>query len=362
MGTLAVRRRVFGWSALQEGVPEWGAPEISTAGGLALSACLLVTAMFRLANPQGRVSTQPAWELLPPERRALGGVVAVVVGALAVLGISPDWFSALTREDGVIETGSFIALVWAGAWSIRLALGRSGLEGRRALVTLGLLCWLIAGEEVSWFQRLGFGLAGLTVRNRQNELNFHNFATEAAENVYYGVGGFLTLVVLPALSMLALLRGRLASLGCWSPRPAVLIAGSLAVGFNFDMIPGAPTQLAFFGTLGILASLARNAPDVNRRRLIWTCLTCTCIAQAICLAQGAKLPRSWAIEEYKELLLPLTVLVWLAGLGAARAGETPAFPGFPPASPVDRTAAHLPPKSHPPGNVEPVGGVQPGVE
>jgi lysylphosphatidylglycerol synthetase-like protein (DUF2156 family) len=107
----------------------------------------------------------------------LCGTTVVVIGIGAALA-GPEWVpSALTREDGVIESLGFACLLVAGI--LTLVAGVHLRPSRRfviAAVVIGVVLLVAAGEEVSWGQRvLDVDTPALLVDgNRQDELNLHN--------------------------------------------------------------------------------------------------------------------------------------------------------------------------------------------
>lgn len=120
-------------------------------------------------------------------------VGAVVVAAAA---LSRPVFLALVREDGPIEWLQFAAFLAA---SLFLALATFRLARRGDWVAAGLIglgalgMFGIAGEEISWGQRL-LGLEtpeGLAAVNHQNELNVHNITSFPMQRI----GNYLQLVL-----------------------------------------------------------------------------------------------------------------------------------------------------------------------
>jgi len=125
----------------------------------------------------------------------------------------PEAWTALIREDSVVEylTMGFYALASLLAFSTLSHLThRSSLPTKLriplviVIFVLGLACFLIAGDEISWGQRL-LGIETpqeLAARNTQQELNLHNNrAVFGYIYIAYGVIAFLGmtawLVVLP---------------------------------------------------------------------------------------------------------------------------------------------------------------------
>ena len=108
-------------------------------------------------------------------------VWALVIGAALVqLAFDRGHFLSLMEEDGPAEWATFYAFFFAGisfvrcAWRQRVS---TGLIQPLALALLGAFCFFVAGEEISWAQRL-FGFKPPEVfleSNFQQETNVHNF-------------------------------------------------------------------------------------------------------------------------------------------------------------------------------------------
>ncbi len=115
--------------------------------------------------------------------RLLGAAVFVdflLLSLLAVALADREKWTRLVREDGIVEwTTVFLLLVAA------VLFGRRALSARRAADAVGVaaslalaaFCVFVAGEEVSWGQRLmGFTPPDVFLENnRQQEFNLHNF-------------------------------------------------------------------------------------------------------------------------------------------------------------------------------------------
>jgi hypothetical protein len=113
-------------------------------------------------------------------RALLSALIAVEVIALAmvaVAGASERTWAAVAQEDGIVEWATFIAFVMAAGWlvcSVRKLSPSWWFKG--ATFLLAAFCLVVAGEEISWGQRL-FGFKPPEVfleRNFQQELNIHN--------------------------------------------------------------------------------------------------------------------------------------------------------------------------------------------
>jgi hypothetical protein len=145
-------------------------------------------------------------------RAQLAALVTVEVIALAMCVLaatSERTWSAVAQEDGLVEWATFVAFVMAAGWLVFVVRRISPswwFQG--ACLLLAAFCVVVAGEEISWGQRL-FGFKPPDVfleRNFQQELNLHNvlmderglgFALESKHLVMAIVLGFC--VVWPML-------------------------------------------------------------------------------------------------------------------------------------------------------------------
>lgn len=144
-----------------------------------------------------------------------GAFVAAMLG-LAVL--EPDVYRGLVQEDRLIEWAT--VGLFLGAAAVRFHAAVRTRRGFDALV--GLFCLFVAGEEISWGQRL----LGLTPpdyfleQNFQQEANLHNFAAVFGKPKWIlamtlaGYG-----LLLPALARSARGRSLLERLRATSPDP-----------------------------------------------------------------------------------------------------------------------------------------------
>ena len=97
-----------------------------------------------------------------------------IAGMLAFAYRAPDRYAAAMQEDRVVEW--WTALLFAAAAAVRL--WRAVRERRVFDALVGAFCLFVAGEEVSWGQRLlGFTPPSpFLAHNTQQEFNLHNFA------------------------------------------------------------------------------------------------------------------------------------------------------------------------------------------
>lgn len=100
-----------------------------------------------------------------------------MIAVLAVGALKPDIFHHLMREDAWAEWCTFFAFIAAAGFAAYGALGSGRSRPERfVFIGLGLFCFFVAGEEVSWGQRLlGFTAPEVFLReNYQQEFELHN--------------------------------------------------------------------------------------------------------------------------------------------------------------------------------------------
>jgi hypothetical protein len=108
--------------------------------------------------------------------RSLVHVVAalIILGALALAHVTPERYDALMEEDRAVEWATVVLFLAAG-----VVRSYRAIRTRRVFDALvGLFCLFVAGEEISWGQRLiGYTPPGVFLEhNTQQEANVHNFA------------------------------------------------------------------------------------------------------------------------------------------------------------------------------------------
>lgn len=126
------------------------------------------------------ISLLPAHRLARESRSLFVALVtaeAVAVAMVVLASADRDSWSALAQEDAGIEWATFVAFMMAAGWLIVCVRKLSPswwFKGACAL--LALFCVVIAGEEISWGQRLiGFKPPDVFLeRNFQQEANLHN--------------------------------------------------------------------------------------------------------------------------------------------------------------------------------------------
>ena len=91
------------------------------------------------------------------------------------IGIS--WFDWLRSEDGPLEWIQFIEYASSSLFALIIFLKKSNKKEINSIIWIFLACilFLIAGEEISWGERLtGIGITSISNLNVQGETNFHN--------------------------------------------------------------------------------------------------------------------------------------------------------------------------------------------
>jgi hypothetical protein len=142
---------------------------------------VFVIALFGWVLLAGRAAWESAWRgRRRLELTALGLLSSTAAALAALAAASPRLFERAMQEDGWAEWGTVFAFGLAcGLFLLRARAGRGLLE-RLGLVALAAFCLFVAGEEISWGQRLlGFQPPEVFLEhNFQQELNVHNLLTK----------------------------------------------------------------------------------------------------------------------------------------------------------------------------------------
>jgi len=164
-----------------------------------------------------------------------------VFGTLALFAarLNERLFLFLTREDGPLEWLQVLGFVVAGAFALlagRLLQRRSDVRVAVLYLLLAASCVFLAGEEISWGQRL-FGLetpGGLREVNVQDEITVHNIlAVRTVLKLLVLALGAFALVGAPVIRRLAGRRPReLARLLA----PPLFLASPFAILLGYNVV------------------------------------------------------------------------------------------------------------------------------
>lgn len=247
---------------------------------------------------------------IPFERLIVLGALFLAILFLTLFLINPTVFSTSSEEDGPIEWGSALLLLSGSLiFVISFIRFRKSLNipliVRCTFLFFALIFFIIAMEEISWFQRfLKFQTSNLLNHNSQNEFNFHNVATSLFENIYY-FGTFLFLMVLPLVWRLVYneLNSDYAKL--FVPRPFITIICAVTCAYNFDMWNILFTQISFFGAIVILFIFYKFTNNGHEKFMFIFTIFLVVITQIFFLLNGERFMRPWEVTEYKEFFIPL---------------------------------------------------------
>jgi len=240
---------------------------------------------------------------------------------VAIFLVSPGAFNIFSLEDGLVEWASALLpiaasllLAWRGAVLItgRHREGKGGWIGVVLLLSAAIL-FVLGMEEISWLQRV-FGIATPEAlkSNIQDEINFHNFATNQI-GAAHKIIGFVVLILLPFLYIVLPGRLPLAGLADLMPSRAVVLVSTPLAAFNYNGWDSLLFQATTYLTLGIVICLAYLAWRERRRAEAMFCLLLAVTiagAQGLFLALGDRFVRIWDVTEYKELFIALGLFVW----------------------------------------------------
>jgi hypothetical protein len=252
---------------------------------------------------------------LPIERLSILGMLLVTIILLFLFLFKTSVFNTIWLEDSYIEWGSFIFLISSSiTFIVSFATGRNNVIVSRltrwTLLFLALAFFIIAMEEVSWFQRvLEVKTPGLFSKNLHGELNLHNFIINQVENAYY-FAAFLFLVVLPFIRAIFQTMFKDNRMKVFVPRPFISIIGAIVCAYNFDLWNIIFTQIAFFGAVVILFAYVLFCINWKDRIIALFAIFVIIITQAYFLTNVQKFFRIWEIREYKEFMITLAFFVY----------------------------------------------------
>ncbi len=252
---------------------------------------------------------------IPIERSSILGTLSTSVIFLLLFIFKPWFFNTLSLEDGLIEWGSALLLFSSCIiFVVSVSMCRHNANipkvTKFTLAFLALVFFIIAMEEISWFQRvIEIETPKILKGHHQDEMNLHNLATNYIENIYY-FGAFLFLVILPFMRLIFPHLSDNNYLRLFVARPFIGIIGTVACAYNFDMWNIIFTQISFFSSVVILFAFAIFSGDWHERYLILLTIFIVVSTQVLFLSNGVKFSRLWEVTEYKEFFIPLVFFIY----------------------------------------------------
>lgn len=299
-------------SIFKEGWPNFSVRHIIRSIIIFISVIALFWSLIGSRRPKLVLSEGNGLSL---ERVSILMVQLFSVITLFLFMFQPSTFNALSKEDNLIEWGSAI-LLFGSCFIITFSFlkNNQALKNfkitRLSLVLLSFGFFVMAMEEVSWFQRVvEIETPKLFEGNGQEEMNLHNFATDYIEIIYY-FGAFVFLVVFPFIRSLFPSISNNNYLKAFVPRPFIGVIGSIACAYNFDMWNMIFMQITFFGSLVILCAFAIFSSVRNERYIILFTIVLIATSQLLFLVNGVNFDLIWAITEYKEFLISLVFFIY----------------------------------------------------
>lgn len=298
---------------LKDGQPVFSLPYLIRNVVVFISALAIVWSLINGSRPKFALSDKKG---VSYERISIIVVLFLSVIILFLFLFETTTFNALSKEDKLIEWASAIFL-FGSCFIMALSYIQSKHTNtilkmtRISIGLLALLFFIMAMEEISWFQRvIGIDTPELFAGNHQNEMNLHNYASNYTENLYY-FGSYIFLVVLPFIRFIS--PSALKNINLFNvlaPRPFLAIIGAIACAYNYDMWNIVFTQITFFGSLIILCVFVYfNASKIDLLLVLFTILLGV-MSQLLFLVYGTNFDRTWEITEYKEFLIPLALLIY----------------------------------------------------
>lgn len=169
---------------------------------------------------------------------ANAAILGVLAWAWALNRLDSDYYYRAVQEDESLEWFTFWAFAFAAAFFWWAARRRARERFPWFFLLVGLFCFFVAMEEISWGQRVaGFRPPSYFLEhNFQQELNLHNVVETdlrklALEGLLWGYG-----VGLPILALVGPLRRLLDRIGVAAP-PVLLVPGFLGAVLAYREYP-----------------------------------------------------------------------------------------------------------------------------
>lgn len=299
----------------EEGPPDLGFTGLARMGFIALGSVLVIVGI----TPPWGGGPQPSSRSDRVTRIAALGGPAIAVGSALLLVADPTLLNRLVVEDQVVEWTS-AALCFVSAFLLLGAAGRywrhrdfAPTERRTTtsilLVAGAAVAAVLGFEEVSWFQRVLDieSPDAFLNRNRQGEINFHNFATGATGNGYY-LGGFLALVAVPFAAIGRRLPRPLLPFEPLIPPIPVLVAAAPAAAIVYEMWNISWIQATFW--MGLTAALIAAVRDPENGSIAAVSAAAMMVTVVAYLWLGDTMVRSWDDTEVRELVIPFGLALY----------------------------------------------------
>jgi hypothetical protein len=312
-------RILGGRTLILEGHPNYNIFYLFRTVLIALSSFLIVV---NVVNYSAAISTDGS----AAQKRAAGccegqltNFQFILVAAVLLLSLyflylfyaQPKVFHAYSRETGVVEVYSArLLFLCCVIFSVTTVL----LEKKRykpIAFLFTVVFFVMAMEEVSWFQRaLDIKTPEFFDSNLQGEINFHNFATNEVENMYY-FSSFVFLALIPFIYDRMPSFKRYDFIAFFVPSRFVIFFSAVSVAYNYDMWNIPFTQFSFFITICIVAYYAWSCRGSGRSSLLLALIVGVCmLTQFVFLKYGGMYKKIWVVTEYKELFIPLSFTVY----------------------------------------------------
>ncbi|MDQ6950943.1 MAG: hypothetical protein Q9M26_04695 [Mariprofundales bacterium] len=295
-----------------EGIPQFSVGYIARSALIFISVLVMFLALLskrwqyvaRFDDDQGRMK------------------IAIIVAALSfsllfllLFMFRHALFSAYSLEDAPVEWASAVFL-FCGSALFFIACFRAKYRFLASatiylsLALLSFILFIIAMEEVSWFQRvLTIQTPEMFANTPQHEMNLHNFATDYFENGYY-FGTYLFTVILPFVYLLFPRFSSWRYLRIFIARPFVMMVGFIPCAYNFDMWNISWMQGSFFASIIILVSIVLFSRDRMNKLLSGGMMVLMIVTQCLLLSHGENFARIWEVTEYKELFIALILFLY----------------------------------------------------
>lgn len=296
----------LGWPLGREFPPRFDLYHLLRTALVTVFCLAFLGTVARLQAPQ---AARPALGRVPTVLAALLALLGV--GFVALLALDPDEFHYRAREDGALEWASALLLfVASGIFAERAFRFLKTSQGRLVAAAAALLAmafFVMAMEEISWFQRvIGFGTPeGLAEANWQGEFNLHNLQTNFSELALY-TGAGLFLGVIPLLREIAPAPWLRHPLAAFVPDRAVAAVSAPVAMLTYGQWNLLPVQLGCLLAIFALFAFARAAwrrGGTSEARLFLALGLAVALGQVLTLFLGGRMDDVPDASEYKELFI-----------------------------------------------------------